>query len=496
MIPRLTPRRIAVAVALAVAFGFVLSPLGAAKDPPLVDLPNNVGAVSIWNDYDDAKFGYQRHYDLNRQPVPYWGYYGFMHVASWVMPVRAASKVFIGLTIVGLVAGMAALLGALGRPRALALVALPFAWSYSMAWGFIAYIAGIALFLFACASLVRLADARPWPTRRQWAVNVGWGIGLALFHPLPLLLWLGAAIVLAGRRGLVTILPALAFFAWQVLRAPGAGLRAAAKMHVLRGEWSPPGKALDNFERFTLDFLEKGWRRAAILAAMASVALGVVLMIRDRAVTADRRPWLLIAFVAGCYLFLPVRLEEPVSWSLINTRLPWVVLMMVPLLVPRGALPSWRGWAAALPAVLAASLFSMEVAKRFSGFDRRARDFYAVVDKLPYDPNVITLVYKPDDPVLQLKGWGWVWRHWHSYVQVERGGYDPYAWSTGFPFVTKPGVAGPTAKSMNPGPIDPKMFEHYEYFLTQSEPAALMKGKPVELVAHQGAWRLWRKTVR
>ena len=153
-------RRALLAALFVAAGAAALAPLFAARYLPLLDAPNHLGAIAIWHHYDDPLFGFSRHYELNLQPVPYGGYFGGVHLLSYLLPIEWANKLFIALVLVALPASLAVYLAAHRRPPVLALAALPLGWSNFMALGFFAFLAGVALLLLALALLARTA-ARP-----------------------------------------------------------------------------------------------------------------------------------------------------------------------------------------------------------------------------------------------------------------------------------------------------------------------------------------------
>jgi len=80
------------------------------------------------------------------------------------MPLAAAMRVVVAIVTVLPVVGVRALLAATGRPRHLALFAVPFAFGSLWFWGFLNFIAGTGLLLVALAYVVRIARE---PTRRD-----------------------------------------------------------------------------------------------------------------------------------------------------------------------------------------------------------------------------------------------------------------------------------------------------------------------------------------
>ena len=134
---------------------------------------------------------------------------------------------------------------------------------------------------------------------------------------------------------------------------------------------------------------------------------------------------------------------------------------------------------------------------RFRGFDKKTRDFYSVVEHLPQDPAVLTLIYNPREP-----GLAHVWQKFPCYVLLERGGFAPCLWESDQGIGALKFPVGYLAKARPPAPPlnAPQSFrweQHaspYDYILTKDEPTALFSERPeLALLAERGAWRLWHK---
>ncbi|HEX6835569.1 MAG TPA: hypothetical protein VF334_03295, partial [Polyangia bacterium] len=71
-------------------------PIWIAKYLPLLDLPNHLAAVAVWHYHDDPKWDFQRFYDLNLVPLPYWAHYYTVHLLTYVTrSVEVANKIFL-----------------------------------------------------------------------------------------------------------------------------------------------------------------------------------------------------------------------------------------------------------------------------------------------------------------------------------------------------------------------------------------------------------------
>ncbi len=173
---------------------------------------------------------------------------------EWLMPLELANRVFVAAYVAGLPLSLAFLLKSLKRPVWPSLLAMPFAYGDSFAWGFINYCAALPLGFLTCGFFVRAID----DAARRWR----WGAGLALclvsvllFH-VQVFIWLAVALPwllattrapdggqtvkawLWARRGaLLGVTPAVAIFAvW-------AGLRLSHPPEIAYGQpwkaWGP-----------------------------------------------------------------------------------------------------------------------------------------------------------------------------------------------------------------------------------------------------------------
>jgi len=464
-----------------------LAPLFVSRDVPLVDLPAHLGAVDIWNRYSDPATGYAKYYLLHIRPAPYWPFYGFLHFASYLVPLRIAAKIFMALTMLGVPLGLRAWIRAHGGPAVLALAGFPIAWSASQTWGFLALTGGTGLLLYSYALLARLDDARPWPSRGLLAANVAMGPLLLVCHPLLFILWLPALLVYARRHLVVLALPSFVLLA--------AALAGGPERRHIDGSWRSLGSNLKDLF-FTQVVALWDWRARVLEALALALLLAFVLAGRRRA-PADRRPLAMFAALLGVYLVLPFHLDKPIIFAGMNVRVEVFVALAAFVLVDNRLLDRWRQALVALPLVVISIVFPLTIAARFAAFGDAEKDFYAVVEHLPNDPALATLIYVPKATL----GWP-AWSKFAAYARLERGGFDNTLWdatsgvgSTAFPATYRPGAGRPVP------PLDAAETWSYdahakdfEYFLTQFEPKDLFSRRPeLRLVAESGPWRLWQR---
>jgi hypothetical protein len=159
-----------------------VAPLWAAQAIPLVDLPQHLHLISVLHRLDDASTLYPEIFARRPELTPYLGYYYVVSLLNWLLPLELANRVFLSAVIAGLPLSIAFLLKSLKRPTWPALLALPFAWGDSFAWGFVNYCASLPLAILTCGFFVRVIDNEA-AERRKWGIGVAVTLVLVLlFH--------------------------------------------------------------------------------------------------------------------------------------------------------------------------------------------------------------------------------------------------------------------------------------------------------------------------
>ncbi len=169
-----------------------VAPLWATQALPLVDLPQHLHLISVLHRLNDASTLYPEIFARRPELTPYLGYYYSVSLLNWLMPLELANRVFLSAYVMGLPLSLAFLLQSLKRPTWPALLALPFAYGDSFAWGFINYCASLPLALITCGFFVRaIEDAQ---RRRTWSIALGFGLVAVLLFHVQAFAWLGVAL--------------------------------------------------------------------------------------------------------------------------------------------------------------------------------------------------------------------------------------------------------------------------------------------------------------
>lgn len=169
-----------------------VAPLWATQALPLVDLPQHLHLISVLHRLNDASTLYPELFARRPELTPYLGYYYAVSLLHWLMPLETANRLFLSLYVAGLPLSLAFLLRSLKRPSWPALLALPFAYGDSFAWGFINYCASLPLAVLTCGFFVRaIEDA---PRRRTWAGALAASLVAVLLFHVQAFAWLGVAL--------------------------------------------------------------------------------------------------------------------------------------------------------------------------------------------------------------------------------------------------------------------------------------------------------------
>ncbi|GMU60970.1 MAG: hypothetical protein AMXMBFR34_27330 [Myxococcaceae bacterium] len=203
-----------------------VAPLWASQALPLVDLPQHLHLISVLHRLDDPSTLYPEYFARRPQLTPYLGYYYTVSLLNWLMPLELANRLFLSAYVAGLPLSLGFLLKSLKRPTWPALLALPFAYGDSLAWGFINYCAALPLAFLTCGFFVRaIEDAQ---RRKAWAIALGITLALVLLFHVQVFAWLGLALPL-----LLLTTPAPEGRTWRARRHALAGVTPAVVLFLV-----------------------------------------------------------------------------------------------------------------------------------------------------------------------------------------------------------------------------------------------------------------------
>jgi hypothetical protein len=504
---------------------FAVVPLWSSQALPLVDLPQHLHLISVLHRLDDASTLYPSLFARRPELTPYLGYYYAVSALDWILPIEAANRLFLSAYVVGLPLSLAFLLRALGRPAWPALLALPFAYGDSFAWGFINYCASLPLALLTCGLFVR-AIAEP-ARRRACAIGLGFSLVAVLLFHVQAFAWLALALPLLllttpapEGRGLRARVPALlgllpgvlTFLTWAALRlshpqeiAPGEPWKAWGPMlSDANLAYKPFAQNLEELVqlrelRFPLlagithDGSDQHAVRLVFLIAAAAALLALFKRGEQREGPVARRR-VLGLFLIALALFFALPFDIRGYMYYLNTRYAHLAAALLVCAVP----PLERVWArrANWAAAAAALVLMIPLRGAFAAFDREARPLGALAQAASDKPRVMGLIYRASSGAVRYPAF----LHAASVIARERGGL------TNFSFASTP--HSPLMYRETPPPTFPsewrphemrweKQGRYYDHFLVRGRHPREIFGRRLEtelyLAAEQDDFYLVRR---
>jgi hypothetical protein len=417
---RLTPERVAWILSLICG----VAPLWATQALPLVDLPQHLHLISVLHRLDDASTIFPEIFARRPQLTPYLGYYYTVSALNWLLPLELANRLFLSAYVAGLALSLGFLLSSLKRPTWPALLALPFAYGDSFAWGFINYCAALPLAFLTCGFFVRAIEDTP--RRRYWASWLaGALVSVLLFH-VQVFAWLAVALPMLllmtpaeeGPKAWKARVPAVLgvapgvvlFVLWVGLRVgqpqeiapgqpwrswgpmlseqnlsfkgdPGAGaalgdrVAGVVKQNVSELVSLPPGRSVTEVQfpllaGMTPDGSDQSAVRLVLLLAAAAVVLALVKGREAKEGPVAR--WRIVGLAALAFvLFLALPFDIRGYMYYLNTRYAHLVAALLVVAVPP-LKPEWSKravWAG----VLASLVLMLPLWRAFAAFDVESR---------------------------------------------------------------------------------------------------------------------------
>jgi hypothetical protein len=485
-----------------VAAAATIAPLWVGRYVPLLDYPNHLSMVFVWFHLDDPAWSFGPHYQLNRVPLPIWGHYLLVYLLSYIFGPELANKIAVSAYLLALPAATALLARRFGRDPRLALFAFPLAWNFSVAQGFLNYVASLPILFVALWAYDRHAES---PSLRRALVALALGAIAYTFHVLAwlqLLVFAGVAWLFHAasqkkwRERALASAPlvgiALVAFVGRALAAPfgSQGGVTTPELSKIRGVFNTPLEVLASLPEWILNMgpgqLDE---LGLILLAFAWIALA---SLRPAAAQHDERRSFrveAIALAAFALLFLlPRSLTEPFYWYAVSRRVGVVFALFVVLSL-RGAVEGARRWILVAVGVVAV-LVPLDIASRFVAFNRDARENYEpLIAQVPQGKRVLPLIFQDGAPEVNVRAYA----QWGSWVQMRQGGYVPWALDTQVPIRA-------TAELPAPAWDWPQSFrfdvhaEPWDYFLLRGgDGEALFQDRPAKLMERRGKCELWKK---
>lgn len=453
-------------------------PLWAVKYLPMIDLPQHAAQVAIWQHLDDPAFGFAPYFEMH-YTTPYLTVYALVRALAVALPLVAALKVAVTLAVLGLPLALVVFFRSKGVSPWWSLIGFPLAYGYSFLWGFLNFMFGVPIAFLYLALAAGYARA---PTTRR-------GVGLACFtlslfavHGLFLVFCPPvAAITVVAAAGSVRtgwrrlwplVAPLPLVVAWRLFDPPFASVPVSWELGV---------------ERLGALFALAGYRTQALAPAFVILAGAVILLRRPGAAGAGVRSELppLVLSVLAVLLWPSVSFAGATH---IATRfnvfwLPFLIAWLRP--EPIRALRA--GLACATVALAAVLLID------FRAFDREGRQYEALAEHIPARSRVRPLVFRNDEETPFL--------HFPVWTQAAKGGLAGFSFASNFTSFVRYRADAPALMKRDEE-WRPDLFDWrrewplgYDAFVVRSHrdrARELFAGAPVELVARNGPWWLYR----
>lgn len=424
-----------------------VTPLFASKELPLVDLPQHLHLISVLHRLDDASTLFPEIFERRVQLTPYLGYYYVVSWLNWLLPLELANRVFLAAYVAGLPLSLGFLLRSLRRPTWPALLAIPFAYGDSFAWGFLNYCTALPLAFLTCGVFVRaIEDAAG---RRRWAIAVGVALVAVLLFHVQVFAWLGVALPFLllttpapeGRDwraripAVVGVLPGvLLFIAWIGLRvgepaeiAPGQPWKSWGPMLSKENlAWKTYEQNRDEFVPTLANMLPDGSDQTAVKAAFLFAALGLVLALATGRDTKEGRfaRFRIVGLAAlGVLLYFALPFDIRGYMYYLNTRYAHLAAALIVVAVPTLTKP-WADRAVWLGVALAA-LTAMPLVKGFQAFDEESRALTELARGAGDKPRVMGLIFAPGSRAMTHP----VYLHASTVIARERGGLTNFSFA-------------------------------------------------------------------
>jgi hypothetical protein len=310
------------------AAGFIVlslaatAPIALCAWPPILDYPNHLARMHILASAP-LTGDLARHYVIAWSPIPDLASDAIVPLLARLMPVEIAMRVFLATTLI-LMAGGAGVLHriAFGRWSLWPLTAFLLLYNRMLLWGFINYLAGLALVLWALAAWIGL-ERRPWPARIAIGMIMATAIYLAHLAAFGCYaLAIGALAITPSRReGGSTIERGIGCLAGRGLFA-AATLAPPAILFLMSPTSSAPAKlAYGNpLRKFDLPVsIFDNYNRAFDGMTFAVVLIAVVIGLIGGAIRLHPRLRWCVAALLAAFVVLPSRF---LTASGIDHRLP------------------------------------------------------------------------------------------------------------------------------------------------------------------------------
>ncbi|MET0388822.1 MAG: hypothetical protein ABW321_22810 [Polyangiales bacterium] len=486
-------------------------PLWATRYLPIEDLPQHVAAIRVLHSFTDPRFGFEPFFELQLLRTQYLAYYLLVDGLAYLIDLELANRLVVIACAAATPFALLYLLRALGRPRELALFALPLTYNAHLILGFINFLMAIPAALFGLGLAARQAQHATW----------GRALGLALVavftffcHVVPFgFLLLGVGLLSLGRdlrrtlRLCSPLVPSLALGVIWALQSPAgqATLTAAgSKESTSRAIYQPAAFAWRDLPNWLIDVLHgpEGKQLLIGVAALYVLALvfGLSRLLPHRLLgslpppppTAAKRFLLLTPLAplaALAYFVAPTGYDW--IWP-IAQRFPLLALLFVVPVLPRQ--PRIVLWVIATALLCLSWREQTLVRQAFTAFDtQEVGELDAALASIPEGRRVMGLIYARGSRYVKFSPF----IHYVAYYQARKGGAVMFTFADfpQSPFRFREGNRPPRVPprwEWLPQRVRSPDMAWYEYVLVRGGPDPCA-GR-CTLRFRQGAWSVWQRS--
>ncbi len=487
-----SPRLVLALCAAAIA----TAPAWIVRHPPLQDLPTHLAVLRVIHSYGDPSFGFERDFALNLIHTNYLLYYLIGSMLAYVVGITAANGALICAYLGGTILGLRELLKALGKDDRLAILAMPLLVNVMFLMGFLPFLLGIPLCMFALVAAIRHFEG---PTRNTALVLAALSLLLFFMHLFPFAIFgIGFAALFPWARprewlraGL-PVVPSLALVATWVVSAD----TARKSVDTFKTDAPKPyDVALREIGRWTCDVFTDTSDEFFFIA-LAFVALLAVALAQGDRDTSKKISRRYAAVPIACALLYFTTSENLGDVWLFAQRFPTLGLFMgIPLLrMPTGL----RGAVATGLALVVGTGAIANVCTHYVEFEQKeVGEIDDAIDQIPRAMKVAGLIYDKGSRVVNFAPF----LHFVSYYQAAKGGivqfsnanisYSPYH----FRADRLPPQGQPARLRWEWTPelvrID-ELYPYYDYVLTRGPGFSPPPGT-YHVKWRGGRWTVWEK---
>jgi len=442
-LPRLTPVQWAWVAALICG----VAPLFASRALPLVDLPQHLHLISVLHRLDDASTLFPEVFERRVQLTPYLGYYYLVSWLNWLLPLETANRVFLAAYVAGLPLSLAFLLKSLRRATWPALLAIPFAYGDSFAWGFLNYCTALPLAFLTCGFFVRAIEDSP--KRRTWSIALGASLVAVLLFHVQVFAWLGVALPFLlvttpapeGRHWKARLPAVLGVVPGVVLFIAWIGLRVGEPAEIAPGQpWKSWGPMLskenlswksfeqnrDEFLPTLANMLPDGGDQLAVKLAFGAAVLALVLALATGRETHEGpiARWRIVGLAAlGVLLYFALPFDIRGYMYYLNTRYAHLAAALIVVAVP----VLNRAWAERLVwlGVAVAAITAWPLVQAFRTFDVESAALTQLADAAGPKPRTMGIVVATGSRAVTHP----VYLHASTVIARQRGGLTNFSFA-------------------------------------------------------------------